>query len=58
MTEDAAEEAGGDLGHGIPERSDQASITQRQQLLQWFRENAPPSGTRSAELIREDRDAR
>ena len=55
--EEADAEAG-DLGRGIPDHSNQPSTAQRRQLLQWFAENSPPSGTRSAELIREDREER
>lgn len=58
MIEDAAEEAGGDVGLAVAEFLNRAAMARRRQLFAWFAENAPPSGTRSADLIREDRDAR
>jgi len=58
MAEDAAEESGGDLGRAMAELLNRAAMARRRQLLDWFAENAPRSGTSSVTLIREDRDAR
>ena len=58
MIEDAAEESGGDLGRAMAELLNSAAMARRRQLLDWFAENAPQSGTSSVRLIREDRDAR
>jgi hypothetical protein len=58
MVEDAAEELGGDLGLAMAELLNRAAMARRRQLLEWFAENAPRSGTSSVKLIREDRDAR
>jgi hypothetical protein len=57
MIEDAAEESG-NLGLAIAELLNRAAMARRRQLLDWFSENAPRSGTSSVKLIREDRDAR
>jgi hypothetical protein len=58
MVEDAAEDSDGNLGLAIAELLNRAATARRRQLLDWFAENAPRSGTSSVELIREDRDAR
>jgi len=58
MVEDAAEESDGDLGLAVAELLNRAAMARRRQLLDWFAENAPRSGTSSVRLIREDRDAR
>jgi hypothetical protein len=58
MVEDAAEEFGGDFGMAVTELLNRAATARRRQLLDWFAENAPRSGTSSVNLIREDRDAR
>lgn len=57
MIEDAAEDSGGDLGLAVAELLNRAAMARRRQLLDWFAENAPRSGTSSVKLIREDRDA-
>jgi hypothetical protein len=58
MVEDAAEDSGGNLGLAVAELLNRAAMARRRQLLEWFTENAPRSGTSSVKLIREDRDAR
>lgn len=58
MLEDAAEETDGDLGRAASELLNQASMARRRQLLDWFAAHSPRSTTSSAEMIREDRDAR
>jgi hypothetical protein len=58
LVEDAAEDSGGNLGAAVAELLNRAAMARRRQLLDWFAENAPRSGTSSAELIRADRDAR
>ena len=58
MVEDAAEDSGGDPGLAIAELLNRAAMARRRQLLDWFAENAPRSGTSSVKFIREDRDAR
>src|SRR5215210_812231 len=58
MIEDAAENSNGNLGLGVAELLNSAAMARRRQLLDWFAENAPHSGTSSVSLIREDRDAR
>jgi hypothetical protein len=58
MVEDAAEDSGGNLGLAVTELLNRAAMARRRQLLDWFAESAPRSGTSSVELIREDRDAR
>jgi hypothetical protein len=57
MIADAAEDCSGNLGLGVAELLNSAAMARRRQLLDWFAENAPHSGTSSVKLIREDRDA-
>jgi hypothetical protein len=58
MLEDAAEETEGDLGRALAELINRASLARRRQLLDWFTEHAPGTGTSSVAMIREDRDGR
>jgi hypothetical protein len=57
MVEDAAEESGANFGLAVAELLNRAAMARRRQLLDWFADNAPRSGTSSVQLIREDRDA-
>src|SRR4051812_16656189 len=45
MIEDAAEECGGNRGRALAELLNRAAIARRRQLLDWFAENAPRSGS-------------
>jgi hypothetical protein len=57
MVEDAAEESGASPGVAVAELLNRAAMARRRELLDWFAQNAPQSGTSSVSLIRQDRDA-
>ena len=51
-------EADGDPALALSRVLDDAALTRRRRLIDWFRENSPRVAGDSTDLIREDRDAR
>lgn len=58
MLEDLAEERGVSLGLAASELLNEAAYQRRAQLLDWFKGRSKFSTVSSAEMVREDRDAR
>lgn len=60
MIEDYAEACGGDVERSVRQAIEAAAMERRKQLFDWFdqQNRGLPAGPGSAELIREDRDAR
>jgi hypothetical protein len=58
MIEDYVEAYGGDAAGAVRRIVEAAAVERRKQLIEWFAERIPQLGDSSAELIREDRDAR
>jgi hypothetical protein len=58
LLEDHREENGGDLGDAVAAVLNGMALERRRQLLERFPMTGPPSPVDSADLIREDRDAR
>ncbi|HEY1426500.1 MAG TPA: hypothetical protein VGF50_07500, partial [Caulobacteraceae bacterium] len=51
-------EADGDPALALSRALDDAALTRRRRLIDWFRENSPKVAGDSTDLIREERDAR
>lgn len=58
LLEDYCEENGGDFGDAVASILNGLVVERRRQLLERFPMTGPPSAVDSADLIREDRDAR
>jgi hypothetical protein len=55
---DYLSDADNDLGVALSSALEDADLTRRRRIVQWFTENSPRVPGDSADLIREDRDAR